>query len=133
MLKSNTKLYHKDIYLPQDLIDQAIHQQQTTTNFAFTKHLIERIECKDRSHNSVTAEKVWTVLSKLKENPIIPFEVETETHNQVEKVTKYVVRDKCNMFEDISIVIRGNKVITAYINNSTDEHFTLDTTKYVKF
>ena len=134
MLKPNTtKLYHKDIYLPQDLIDQAIHQQQNTINFAFTKHLIERIECKDRSHNSVTAEKVWTVLSKLKENPIVPFEVETEIHNQVEKVTKYVVRDRCSIFEDISIVIRGNKVITAYINDSMDEHFTLDCSKYSKF
>ena len=75
---TNTKLYHKDIYLPQDLINQAIYQQQNTTNFVFTKHLIERIECKDRSHNSVTAEKIWNVLSKLKEKPIIPFEVETE-------------------------------------------------------
>ena len=133
MLKPNTKLYHKDIYLPQDLIDQSIRQQQNTLNFAFTKHLIERIECKDRSHNSVTAEKVWNVLSKLKENPIVPFEVETENCNGKEKVTKYVIRDKCNLFEDISIVIRENKVITAYINESNDEHFTLDTSKYSKF
>ena len=133
MFKANTKLYHKDIYLSQDLINQAIHQQQNTTNFIFTKHLIERIECKDHSHNLVTAEKVWTVLSKLKENPIIPFEVETETYNGIEKVTKYVIRDRCDFFEDISIVIRGNRVITAYINNSNDEHFTLDTSKYSKF
>ena len=130
---TNTKLYHKDIYLPQDLINQAIHQQQNTTNFVFTKHLIERIECKDRSHNSVTAEKVWNVLSKLKEKPIIPFEIETENFNGKEKVTKYVVRDICNIFEDISVVIRGNRVITAYINDSTDEHFTLDSSKYSKF
>ena len=46
MLKPNAKLYHKDIYLPQELINQAIYQQQNTTNFVFTKHLIERIECK---------------------------------------------------------------------------------------
>ena len=130
---TNTKLYHKDIFLPQDLINQAIYQQQNTINFIFTKHLIERIECKARSHNSVTAEKIWDVLSKLKEKPIIPFEIETENFNGKEKVTKYVVRDTCNMFEDISVVIRGNKVITAYINNSIDEHFTLDCSKYSKF
>ena len=100
---------------------------------SISKHLIERIECKDRSHNSVTAEKIWNVLSKLKEKPIIPFEVETENFNGKEKVTKYVVRDRCNMFEDISIVIRGNKIITAYINDSTDEHFTLNCSKYSKF
>lgn len=129
----NTKLYHKDVYLPQNLINQVIHQQQNTINFAFTKHLIERIDCKDRSHNSVTAEKIWNVLSKLKEKPIIPFEVETENHNGKEKVTKYVIRDRCTVFEDISIVIRGNKVITAYINDSADEHFTLDSSKYSKF
>ena len=133
MQKPNTKLYHKDIYLPQDLINQSIYQQQNTINFVFTKHLIERIESKDHSHNLVTAEKVWNVLSKLKENPIIPFEVETENHNGKEKVTKYVIRDKCSMFEDIAIVIRKNRVITAYINDSNDKHFTLDLSKYSKF
>ena len=49
MLKPNAKLYHKDIYLPQELINQAIYQQQNTTNFVFTKHLIERIECELRT------------------------------------------------------------------------------------
>jgi hypothetical protein len=92
--------------------------------------LIERIECKDRSHNSVTAENVWKVLSGLKGNPIVPFEVETKEIDGKENVVKYVVRAKVGKFEDVCLVIRGNKVITAYINDSSDSHRTLDFSKY---
>lgn len=129
----NIKLYHKDIFLPQELIEQAIEQQRTVKNYIFTKHLIERIECKDRSHNSVTAENVWKVLDGLKKKPIAPFEVETKEINGKEKVAKYVVRAKMNELEDICLVVGGNKVITAYMNNSSDNHRTLDYSRYEKF
>lgn len=126
------RLYHKDIYLPQCLIDQSICQQQTTNKYMFTNHLKNRINCYDKSHNHVSAKKICNVLTKLKEHPIIPFEIETRMINGLEIVSKYVIRDKCSEYEDIIIVIRNYKVITAYINDSNDNHNTLNYSKYEK-
>lgn len=126
------RLYHKDIYLPQCLINQAICQQQTTDEYMFTNHLKNRINCCDKSHNQVSAKKINNVLNKIKQHPIIPFEIETRTIDGLEIVTKYVIRDKCSDSEDIIIVIRNYKVITAYINDSNDNHNTLNYSKYEK-
>ena len=56
--------------------------------------------------------------------------METKEINRKEKVAKYVIRAKMNELEDICLVVRGNKVITAYMNNSMDEHRTLDYSRY---
>lgn len=127
------RLYHKNVYLPKPLIEQVFCQQRLTDHYVFSRHLRERFNDDDKSHNHVTLKNVLKIINGLKYKKIVPFEVETVTYGGAEKVTKYVVRQKCGRYEDMSVVIRGRKVITAYVNNSNDNHPTLDKSKYVNF
>jgi hypothetical protein len=127
------KLYHRKVYLPQALIEQVISQQKNIERYKFSNHLRQRFNDTDKSHNQVTFEKVLGVIKCLKYKPLVPFEVETRMVDDMERVTKYVIRKKCSYKEDICLVIRGCTIITAYINNSRDKHPTLDKSKYVKF
>lgn len=128
-MKSNPKLYHIDKYLPMWIIDCALIAQRNTKNFVISEHLWEQINNKKRSHN-IDKDKLLMILSTLKRVPIIPFEVETNyTYNHFD-ITKYVVRAYYDEQRDISIVIRGHKVITAWLNDNNDNHPTIDLSKY---
>jgi hypothetical protein len=70
-------------------------------------------------------------LASLKDEPIDPFEVEVEKAVDGKiLVTKYVVRIPYDKNRDISVSIRGNKIITAWLNFVDDVHHTLDLSKY---
>lgn len=63
---------------------------------------------------------------KIMYSNIKPFEIETT----YDKVTKYVIRISFDNERDISVVIRFNTIITAWINYKEDVHKTLDKSKY---
>lgn len=126
------KLYHEDIYMPACFAEQAMNQQKIIRKYVFSSHLWERINDLDRQHGKVTKRIILNSLDYLRENPKKPFEVETDDSLGEETVTKYVVRVSADEWSDISLVIRGNKVITAYINSKTDNHCTLNFDKYVQ-
>ena len=126
------KLLHIDKGIPQGIVDMvvAIEKNLKDENLELSYHIISRLgEC-DRKH-SYTASDLLRCVKGLKNSPSAPFEVEIEClPNAVIVITKYVVRITFNRFQDLCVAIRGNKIITAWLNSKNDNHKTVDLSKY---
>lgn len=128
----NKRLYHIDVFMPQNLIEQSLLQQKTVKNYIFTKHVKFKIFSKNPFYKDISLNTITKILHDIKTAPIIPFEIESTVIRNKEKVTKYAIRTRCNDDTDIILVIRNYVVITAYCNDSSDNHITLDKNKYEK-
>lgn len=124
------KLWHSDVFIPQKLYHQVERQK---TRFILNKkhksyHLIlDRLNNnKHDIKHDYTEKDVDDIVMKIMYSDIKPFEIET-TDN---KVSKYVIRISYDNERDISVVIRFNTIITAWINHKEDIHKTLDKSKY---
>lgn len=126
------KLYHINVFMPENLIEQSLNQQRTVKFYIFTKHVKFKIFSKNPYFKNISFFTINKVLKSLKTSPIIPFEIETEIIDNKETVTKYAIRAECDKNHDIVLVIRTKVVITAYCNNKNDNHSTLDVSKYEK-
>lgn len=122
-----TKLLHIEKFMPKHLIDKAKQQQRAldSQSIQLSRHIQNHLDgdCYKHSYNK---EGLMMVLEWLKDNPQTPFEVEVKEG----KVTKYVIRTTYDLDRDISIAIRGNFIVTAWLNYVDDTHKTLDLTKY---
>lgn len=126
-------MYHKDIYLPTELIQVVVENQKLLPTGRYSWHLENYFSCADEKHN-ITKLRFARVLKRIIANPIIPFEVTTVNGG----VHKYVIRTSYNDDKDVSIVIicknmwlDGTPFIkTAWLNNKDDCHATLDKRKY---
>lgn len=132
MKKQEYKLYHKDVYMPNEMIECALNRQKNINVKAclMSSHLKkDHIDNVDKKHN-YTAEDIEGTLNLIKARPVKPFEVGMSLDKTYMK--KYAVRIKLDDEYDISIVInaKGTKIITAWVNNREDTHKTLDPTRY---
>ena len=126
------KLLHIEKHIPESVL-KTVSWLQTkidVTNISLSRHIQEHLEGGDRKH-SYNKEGLLKSVQNLKNNPVNPFEVEVETGEDKKYfVTKFVVRVPYDNERDISISIRGNKIITAWLNHIEDTHKTLDLSKY---
>lgn len=141
-----TKLFHKDCFLPEGTEEVCKDLQKGLTSYVFSKHFEEHLqnqELEDRSH-SYLREAVTKCLNTLKDNPRDVFEVELgkDYHFFGQAgwfVTKYCCRIPYSPTQDLVVAIRpqyngtvlvGNLIVTAWMNHHTDNHYTLDESKY---
>lgn len=122
-----TKLFHIEKFMPTPYIEEVKKQQKmlTVNSIVLSRHIQNHLEGDCYKH-SYDEEGLMTVLGWLKDNPQTPFEIEVREG----KVTKYVIRTAYDLDRDISIAIRGNFIVTAWLNYVDDTHKTLDLTKY---
>lgn len=119
-------LYHREVYW-KELFD-AESQLLLKGNILISNHLYKHIEQDTKPRYNIDIDKLFDTIEYLQDNKFYPFEVETDNG----KVTKAVVRVKYDNKRDISIVIRKGFIVTAWLNDNTDLHFTLDESKYYK-
>jgi hypothetical protein len=127
-----TKLLHIEKWIPLDILDIVFSMQKLidVSKFSFSRHIQEHFAKGDQKH-SYNKKGLMECLASLKDEPIDPFEVEVEKAVDGKiLVTKYVVRIPYDKNRDISVSIRGNKIITAWLNFIDDVHHTLDLSKY---
>lgn len=137
-----SKLFHKDVFIPEWSIRDAIILQQNLKDYSISKHLKEHLEdkYKDRSHYYIES-VLNTCLKTLNKTPREPFEIELSKSYRTfgERkwvVTKYCVRIPYDDSQDIVVSIRpkydinSNLIVTAWMNSNKDHHYTLDKTKY---
>jgi hypothetical protein len=125
------KLFHIQKFLPNEVINVCLYLEKVTTGYFLSEHMKKHINSPDFKH-AITEDKIYDCLNKLKSSPVKPFEVELNIDNNHKQytVTKWVVRVSYNDNKDISIAVRGHKVVTAWLNDKNDVHSTLDLDKY---
>lgn len=121
------KLYHKDIFMSKDMVNQSPKHysgklEETQHFFDRSKGLLDKyIVDKDRFQE---------VINEIKQDKPTPFEVETTDDGKT--VTKCCIRANYDDYRDICIVFRDNKIVTFWFNSVNDTHYTLDRSKYCK-
>lgn len=141
-----SKLFHKDVYMPDSVKHVCELQQKNMNHYFFSFHLDEHLEkqaIEDRSHKYLR-DIICECLDTLKDNPREVFEVEvSKSYNYFKKsnwfITKFCVRIPYDSDTDICVAIRPQyenaiakdyKIITAWKNAHNDAHYTLDESKY---
>jgi hypothetical protein len=126
------KLLHIEKYIPDSVLKTVAWLQGRidVTKMSLSRHIQEHLEGGDHKHG-YNKESLLKCVQSLKDNPVDPFEVEVEVRpNNKHFITKFVVRIPYDRDRDISVSIRGNKIITAWLNHVDDIHHTLDLSKY---
>lgn len=117
-------LYHRTIFWSPQFDIEAKQLLLSVTRLS--NHLYDHIENSNKPRYNINIETLYHVVQGLCRQDIEPFEVEVVDN----KVVKCVVRIKYDDNRDISIVVREGFILTAWLNDSTDLHFTLDKSKY---
>lgn len=121
-------LYHREVFWKDNFDEQAFDLIKGD-KIKCTQHFINHILYNYEKRYNIDFENLGIILEKLTDyGEIKPFEVEVEDG----KVVKAVIRVPYDNVNDISIVFRKNKIITAWLNKREDKHFTLDKEKYEK-
>lgn len=125
------KLLHIEKNIPEYVLKTvlSIEQRINTDNIKFSRHIQEHFANPNMKHDYTSA-GLMECIESLKTNPVKPFEIEVSQENGRVFLTKYVVRVPYDKKYDISIAIRGNMVVTAWLNRHDDTHKTLDLSKY---
>ena len=126
------KLLHIEKNIPVNVLKTVTWLQSKidVTKMLLSRHIQEHLEKGDHKHG-YNKEGLLKCIQNLKDNPVDPFEVEVEIKPDNKNfITKYVVRVPYDKDRDISVSIRGNKIITAWLNHVDDIHYTLDLSKY---
>lgn len=123
-------LLHIQKYMPKSVIDMCLDMEKKNDTYELSYHMRRHFQRVDFKHN-ITKERLLQCANSLKNNSVIPFELEILVNNSVcVAINKFVVRMPYDNQNDISIVVRGNKIITAWLNNKDDKHYSLDLNKY---
>jgi len=129
-------LYHKDVYMPKQLINLATEmfiKFRNNTEFK-CDHVDNNKDC-DKCH-SYSVELIKESLAKVDIKDINIFEIGTWYSPNDEPNTdiiKFGVRFPYNQEEDVIIFYNSDGTVrTAWLNYKVDNHKTLDRTKYVK-
>lgn len=120
------KLYHRTICWGSDFDTQSKKLLLSVTNIS--KHLQNNMYKVNDPRYDIKSNVLYRIIRKLSKESVKPFEVETENN----KVVKAVIRTEYDKHRDISIVVRKGFIVTAWLNEKTDTHRTLDTNKYEK-
>lgn len=122
------KKYHKDVYWKK-YFDQAAFRLITADEH-LSNHLENHIRYQDYKHN-IDYDKLSDIINHLYYNTYnkkftTVFEVETLNG----MVTKAVIRTPYDNHYDICLVLRNSIVVTAWLCQIEDIHYTLDYTQY---
>lgn len=125
------KNYHVDIFTKEEFFKGA--NKIVNQTYKLSHHMKDRIDKpQDKSHR-ITLSGLNRAVFAVRCNKTKPFEFQVDENDNV---VKCVIRTKYNETEDISIVFLdlGDHTLikTAYLNASTDNHITLDESKYSK-
>lgn len=120
------KLYHKDVFLPNELVCKC--PQLYCGNLEKTNHFFERSRGKFDKY-IFDSDRFDEVIDEIRTEKPKPFEVETDDSGNV---VKCCIRANFDDYRDICIVFRKNTIITFWFNGVGDNHYTLDTSKYCK-
>ena len=141
-----TKLFHSEVFFPEGTRTACHVLQRGLKSYKFSKHFQEHLQnqiVEDRSHTYLK-DVVVACLNSLKDTPRDVFEVELgkDFHFFGKSgwfVTKYCCRIPYSDDQDLVVAIRpqyqdgkvvDNLVVTAWMNHHTDNHYTLDGSKY---
>lgn len=146
-------LFHKDVFMPEGVQDTVHLLQEKMTGYFLSKHFEEHLnnqDTEDRSH-TYFRDCVMTSLNKMLSSERVirdAFEVElSKDYHYFGRpgyfVTKYCIRIPYDADCDLVVVIRpqwnkdkakfemnNNMIVTAWLNNNKDNHYTLDESKY---
>lgn len=124
-------LLHTEVWMTENHKTVAKGLQKKLNVATFSQHLFDHLSNKDHKHD-YTRQDIENVVKRIVNNPIDPFELEvTENDWGIYHITKYCVRTILNKDYDISIVVGSkNNIVTAWINEESDTHNTLDIHKY---
>ena len=126
------KLYHREIFW-KDEFENAVQEWIATDFVKVSSHIKNdnknRTHCK---HNEIDINALISTTYKVRNRvrPYYLFDIETDDINGSEQITKAVFRTSFNKNYDIVIVVRKNKIVTAWLQIKADTHCTLDKTKY---
>lgn len=129
-------LYHIDVYMPNELIEQVNHLKDSIEDYRFSYHLRTQMEdANDKKHYINDERDFLDALNRMEEKQYLPFEVETFENGGTVLVTKFVVRVPYDKKRDITLVIapKGEDIAvikTAWLNFKNDVHSTLDESRY---
>ena len=145
-----TKLFHKDVFYPEEFKLVVNQMQQQFFGYKLSKHLEDHIKDNettfDRKHD-YTKEEVLSRLDTIKGNPREVFEIEVSRDKKEFRtdewvLTKFCIRIPFDDKNDMCVAIRpeydksssfyrwGFLIVTIWINSNEDSHTTLDGTKY---
>lgn len=144
-----TLLFHKDVFMPKGLEENAKVFQKNFRGFRLSTHIKNNVlYVDDRSHNYLE-QKIIECLNTLQDTQYDAFEIEIAKDyyvfgNSKFHITKYCIRIPYSDTQDLAISIRpmfdaqtkkynweNNLIVTAWLNAKTDSHTTLDSGKYV--
>lgn len=109
-------LYHREVFWKEEF-DQQSHEI-VMGNLIATRHLMKHLEERRGRSHFLNATLLSNAIDNIRVYNVKPFEVEVENG----KVVKAVVRTSYNKHQDVSIVFREGKVITAWLNSNKDHH-----------
>ena len=120
-------LYHRTIFWSPQFDIEAKQLLLSVTRLS--NHLYDHIENSNKPRYDINIETLYHIVQGLCRQDIEPFEVEVDDNN---KVVKMVVRTSYDDNRDISIVVREGFIVTCWLNDKNDLHFSLDENKYYK-
>lgn len=135
-------LLHKDICIPEKFKEISKMLQKNMEDFYYSQHMLEHLKnlTPDKSHKyfngDIDMNSIDELIDSLTTTQRDVFEVELTKFDTKWVVTKYCCRIPYNDNQDLVVAIRPKKnkmamVVTAWLNSTSDEHFTLDESKYV--
>lgn len=141
------KLLHSEVFIPEDILEESIDLQTKIKNVISSLHLSNQASKKHDYKHFLEKDKVVEIVKNLANNPIKPFEIELskgykETGIKGFFISKIVIRTSYDEMRDVIIPIALNYVKgkittsdclikTAWLNYKTDQHYTLDESKYL--
>ena len=124
----NTKLYHRKLKWHVCFDKQSFEIVKNVKEISC--HAYNHIIDKRQKRYNIDLGKMWDIIENISLENCRPFEVEFDEN--LEQVTKCVLRLNYDFKRDISIVFREGVVITCWLNDKNDLHNTLDESKYEK-
>jgi hypothetical protein len=115
--------YHKQVYFPADSPSKLdiFCQNLTAQDWSFSTHAIERIKDNGKLSNILTAIKKYA----------FDYQDIFEYYQDNGDIVKAVFRIGYTLQYDIIFVVSSEKnLITVYLNDTQDKHFTLNTNQY---
>ena len=120
-------LYHKKVYWDKQF-DVDARKIMEKEKYTFSNHLLKNLRYSKAKRRQITEERLSQILYNIRDRKQNYYLYEVEVKNG--NVVKAVVRTSYDKENDISIVYRNECIVTAWLNEKGDRHFTLDKKKY---
>lgn len=117
-------LYHKDVYMTRDMIKQC--PSLYCGELEETEHFLNRSKSFVDKYSFDKGLLDDTIKNIQSEKPD-PFEIATDDKGNV---TKCCIRVPFDDYRDLCVVFAKNRIVTCWFNSNSDNHITLDESKY---